>query len=86
LQCFARFVNIDAFIKGDMKKIQDYLQIKAAAELLGVTASTLRNWERAGKLVSHRHPLNRYRLYKREDLEAFLQSIHVSKSQSPREA
>ncbi|HEV7737104.1 MAG TPA: helix-turn-helix domain-containing protein [Chlamydiales bacterium] len=69
-----------------MKKIQDYLQIKAAAELLGVTASTLRNWERAGKLVSHRHPLNRYRLYKREDLEAFLQSIHVSKSQSPREA
>lgn len=86
MQCFTSFANMDAFTKGYMKKIQDYLQIQAAAELLGVTATTLRNWERAGKLVSHRHPFNRYRLYKREDLEAFLQSIHASKSQSPKEA
>ena len=69
-------------MKGDMKRIQDYLQIKEAAEFLGVTAATLRNWERAGKLISHRHPFNRYRLYKREDLEVFLQSIHTSKPQS----
>ena len=62
-----------------MKKIQDYLQIKEAAEFLGVTAATLRNWEKQGKLESHRHPLNRYRLYKREDLEVFLQSIFASK-------
>ncbi len=65
-----------------MKKIQDYLQIKEAAEFLGVTAATLRNWEKQGKLGSHRHPLNRYRLYKREDLEAFLQSVFASKLHS----
>ncbi len=62
-----------------MKKIEDYLQIKEAAQFLGVTAATLRNWERSGKLVSHRHPLNRYRLYNREDLETFLQKIDQSK-------
>ncbi len=65
-----------------MKNIQDYPQIKEAAELLGVTRATLRNWERHGKLNSHRNPINRYRLYKREDLEVLLQSIYVSKSQS----
>ena len=54
-------------------KIQDYLQIKAAAAFLGVTPTTLRNWEKKGKLSSHRHPLNKYRLYKREDLEEFLE-------------
>jgi DNA (cytosine-5)-methyltransferase 1 len=59
-----------------MKKIKDYLQIKEAAELLKVTRATLRNWERHGKLVSHRHPINRYRLYKREDIEALLRKIY----------
>lgn len=55
------------------------MQIKAAAAFLGVTPTTLRNWEKKGKLSSHRHPLNKYRLYKREDLEEFLQSIVISK-------
>jgi DNA (cytosine-5)-methyltransferase 1 len=64
-----------------MKKIDDYLQIKEASELLGVTATTLRNWEKKGKLLSHRHPINKYRLYKREDLEALLQKIDTPQGQ-----
>jgi MerR family copper efflux transcriptional regulator len=60
-------------------RIQDYMQIKAAAAFLGVTPTTLRNWEKKGKLSSHRHPLNKYRLYKREDLEEFLHLITTSK-------
>ncbi len=68
-----------------MKNIQDYLQIQEAAAFLGVSRSTLRNWERHGKLNSHRHPINRYRLYKREDLEALLQSIYTSKPQPSEE-
>lgn len=65
-----------------MKKIQDYLQIKSAAEFVGVSPSTLRNWEREGKLAAHRHPINRYRLYKKEDLQALLKEIHNSKTDS----
>ena len=29
-----------------MKKINEYMNIKKAAEFLGVTANTLRNWEK----------------------------------------
>ena len=65
-----------------MKKIQDYLQIKSAAEFVGVSPSTLRNWEREGKLTAHRHPINSYRLYKKEDLQAILKQIQDSKSTS----
>ena len=62
-----------------MKNLLDYLQIKEAAEYLGVTSATLRNWEKRGKLSTFRHPINRYRLYKKEDLDALLQQIQKSK-------
>ena len=61
--------------KGRAVNIQDYLQIKAAAAFLGVSVGTLRNWERAGKLVAYRHPINGYRLYRKADLEAVLSAI-----------
>jgi len=51
-----------------------YLTVKMAAEFLGVSPSTLRNWDRAGKLTPHRHPMNHYRLYRRAELEAVLRS------------
>jgi MerR family copper efflux transcriptional regulator len=53
-------------------KLRDFLRISEAAEYIGVSPNTLRNWERAGKIVAHRHPVNRYRLFKREDLDAVL--------------
>lgn len=55
-----------------MTKLRDFLRISEAAEYLGVSPNTLRNWERAGKIVAHRHPVNDYRLFKREDLDAVL--------------
>jgi excisionase family DNA binding protein len=53
-------------------RFQDYLTIKEAAELLGVSVATLRNWDRAEKVKACRHPVNGYRLYLREELEALL--------------
>lgn len=41
----------------------EYIKIKEAAEILKVSPATLRNWNKAGKLVPHRHPMNHYRLY-----------------------
>jgi DNA (cytosine-5)-methyltransferase 1 len=46
----------------------EVLTIKQAAELLGVCEMTLRRWDRAGKFKARRHPLNRYRIYRREDV------------------
>jgi MerR family transcriptional regulator, copper efflux regulator len=61
-----------------MEKIDDYLQINEAAAYLGISPSTLRNWEKQGKLSTHRNPINSYRLYKKKDLENLLKSIRNS--------
>lgn len=58
-----------------MTKLSDYLRVSEAAEYLGVSPNTLRNWERAGKIVAHRHPVNDYRLFKREELDALLNQV-----------
>lgn len=60
-----------------MPKLDEYLQITEAAELLGVCANTLRNWGRTGKIAEHRHPINNYRLYKVSDLEDILSRASV---------
>jgi excisionase family DNA binding protein len=57
------------------RKLSEYLTIGEAAELLGVSVWTLRNWDRTGKMKSHRHPVNGYRLYRREDLAALLSRV-----------
>lgn len=61
-----------------MHKIDEYLKIKDAAAHLGVSPSTLRNWEKLGKLKAHRNPNNKYRLYKKMDLEGLLKEIAIS--------
>ena len=58
-----------------MQKIDEYLKIKDAAAFLGVSPSTLRNWEKMGKLKAHRNPNNKYRLYMKIDLEKLLKNI-----------
>ena len=58
-----------------MKKLKDYLRISEAAEYLGVSPNTLRNWENAGKVVAVRHPVSGYRLFKRKDLDALLKLV-----------
>ena len=55
--------------------IKDYATIKEAAELLGVDKTTLRRWDKAGKLKPYRHPINSYRLYNKSDLEQILKGI-----------
>ncbi len=63
-----------------MKKIDEYMHITEAAKFLGVTANTLRNWEKEQKVKVYRNPQNRYRLYKKEDLAILLDKIHESLS------
>jgi len=56
-------------------KFSDYLTVAEAAALLGVSPSTLRNWDRSGKLKASRHPLNKYRIYRENDLERVKNSV-----------
>jgi excisionase family DNA binding protein len=55
-----------------MTKLNEFLRVSDAAEYLGVSPNTLRNWENAGKIVAHRHPVNGYRLFKQEELDDLL--------------
>lgn len=54
---------------------EKFIQIKDAAEMLGVSKLTLRNWDRDGKLCAFRHPISNYRVYKSSDLEDIIQKI-----------
>jgi excisionase family DNA binding protein len=65
------------------QKRSEYLTICEAAELLGVSDWTLRKWDQNGKLKPHRHPVNRYRLYRREDLEALHLQVRTTTVQHP---
>jgi excisionase family DNA binding protein len=58
-----------------LPNLGNYLTVKNAAAFLGVSPKTLRYWDRTGKLKPVRHPLNGYRLYRREDLETFLRKL-----------
>jgi len=56
-----------------------YITINAAAKILGVTTLTLRNWDKQGKLLASRHPLNNYRVYNITDIENLIKRIDCGK-------
>ncbi len=58
----------------------EYLTIKKAAKLLHVTPLTLRNWDKRGILRAYRHPVNNYRVYRLDQIEAFLRQIELSRA------
>lgn len=56
-------------------KINEYLRITEAAQFLGVSNLTLRNWGKQNKIPTYRSPTSGYRLYKKEDLEKILEDL-----------
>jgi len=61
-----------------------YYTIKGAAELLGVSPITLRNWDKKKKLLAYRHPINNYRIYKSDQLELLRRKIESSRQRRAR--
>jgi DNA (cytosine-5)-methyltransferase 1 len=57
----------------------DFLRVKEAAEMLGVSPNTIRAWGGDGKIPEYRHPINRFRLYKRKELQNVLRAIERSR-------
>jgi MerR family copper efflux transcriptional regulator len=67
-----------------LSPLTDCLNVKQAAEFLGVTPKTLRNWDRAGKLKPLRHPINDYRLYPIDELKRLSAKALKSRRGRPR--
>ena len=67
-----------------MPSMGSLLTVGEAAELLRVSVSTIRNWDRSGKLKAIRHPVNNYRLYDRHELETLLGQILPNNSSETR--
>ena len=65
-----------------MKK--EFVTIRDASRILGVTAMTLRNWEKKGKLVAYRNPMNNYRLYRMDQIELLMRKVENSKNRAPK--
>lgn len=63
-----------------MKEI--YFSIKEAAEILGVSPLTLRNWDKSGKFPAQRHPMNNYRVYKYSSIEKVIDDIEGGTNRS----
>ena len=61
-----------------MTKLHEYIKIAEAAELLGVSQTTLRKWVDEGKITARVNPANKYRLFRREEMKRFLKKIEQS--------
>jgi MerR family copper efflux transcriptional regulator len=58
-----------------MQYFSNYLKVAEASDYLGISPNTLSNWVNAEKIASIRHPMNSYRLFRKEDLDALLKSV-----------
>lgn len=67
-----------------MQTANDYLLVTEAAEYLGVSPNTIRNWGRDGQLTEYRHPINNYRLFRICDLERLKKKLDSPKPRRPR--
>jgi len=58
-----------------VKKIDEYLKVAQAAEVLGISQNTLRKYADEGRIPVRVNAANGYRLFLREDLERFLSDM-----------
>jgi excisionase family DNA binding protein len=63
-----------------LTKVNEYPTVAEAARLLGVSPNTLCLWAESGKVPVRRNPANGYRLFCKQDLEAFLVRLELAAS------
>lgn len=65
-----------------MNQNETFLHVQEAAQFLGVSPNTVRNWGRDAKVPEYRHAINNYRLYKKSDLFKLLQRLRKPRRRS----
>lgn len=68
-----------------MTKLNEYVMTAEAADILGVSQNTVRQWAETGAIPVRRNPANGYRLFRRTDLEAFLSQVESVTDSEPGE-
>lgn len=63
--------------QGLYKMNKEFLSIKEAAAMIGVSPLTLRNWDNSGKFTASRHPINNYRVYKKAEIEMLIEDLRT---------
>lgn len=58
--------------------MDNYYTIKEAAKKIGVSAETLRRWDKSGKFTSQRHPMNQYRVYSEDQLSNLVEDMQIT--------
>ena len=61
-----------------MPRLNEYVLTSEAAQILGVCPNTVRAWAENGTIPVFKNPANGYRMFRRHDLENFLQGISDS--------
>lgn len=69
----------------DSSRSVAWVSVKNASALLGVSAQTLRRWDKTGVLPAQRHPANNYRVYDEARLRAWVEETSRPDA-APREA
>lgn len=64
--------------------MEKYLSISQAAEILKVSSETLRRWDKNGKFVSSRHPMNNYRVYSEKQILDLVQEMQLEIEYRPK--
>ncbi len=57
--------------------MEKQLTIKQVAEKLNVSQETLRRWDKSGKFISTRHPINNYRVYSEEQVDLLVKELQL---------
>ncbi len=57
--------------------MEGYFTISQVAEILDVSSETLRRWDRNGKFVSNRHPINNFRVYSEAQVRALVEELQL---------
>ncbi len=63
--------------------MKEFYSLAEVADMLSVSKETLRRWDKNGKLIAVRHPINNYRSYRREDLRVFEQLGFLFSNDAP---